>query len=149
MQNAIAAEAANPTINALIDAYLADRRNPHADRRCKHPEALAVHLKVARALWGEMAIDDFRIGSKARVRAACQEWRGGGLSPFTVRKRVSILKTVFRFAVDEERIERGQEPVIKLPPNGAPRERFVDDASELPALLRAADASRTPDHIRL
>lgn len=152
MQNAnAAAEAApiSPTLNALCEIYLTDRRNPHAERKCKHPESLASHLKAARALWGEMSVDEFRLGSKARVKAQCMEWRAGGLSAHTVRKRVSILKTVFRFAVDEEIIERGQEPVIKLPPNGAPRERFVDDAEELPALLRAADQTATPDHIRL
>ena len=137
------------TINALCDAYLKDRQNPFAERKCKHPKSLAYHLKATRDLWGHMSVSEFGAGSKARVKATCQEWREQGLSPFTVRKRISILKTVFRHAVDEELIGRADEPVIKLPPNGQPRERFVDDESELPALLRAADQSATPDHLRL
>lgn len=150
MQNAeTAAEAASPLLSELMDAYLADRRNPHAERKCKHPESLACHLKVTRELWGAMTVGEFRVGSKARVKAKCAEWRAAGLSAHTVRKRVSMLKTVFKFAIDEELIERADEPVIKLPPNGAPRERFVDDTNELPALLRAADEIKTPDHIRL
>lgn len=151
MQNAsLAAEAAPPlTVSALMDAYLADRRNPYAERKCRFPESLAGHLKASRALWGEMTLAEFAQGSKGRVKAQCAAWREAGLSPFTVRKRVSILKTVFRFAVDEEIISRGEEPVIKLPPNGAPRERFVDPKKELPALLAAADATKTPWHVRL
>lgn len=153
MQNAVpAAEAApltNPTLATLMDIYLADRRNPFAERKCKHPESLASHLKVCRTLWGEMTLNEFRQGSKARVKATCADWRAGGLSPHTCRKRISILKTVFRFAVDEEIIDRGQEPIIKLPPNGAPRERVLDHKAELPALMRAADSSKTPFHVRL
>lgn len=26
---------ASPTLNALIDAYVAEKHNPHAERRCK------------------------------------------------------------------------------------------------------------------
>ena len=139
----------NPTVAELMDAYLADRRNPFAERPCKNPDGLASHMKAARALWGAMPIEEFRVRSRSRVGAQCDEWRAAGLSPFTIRKRVSILKTVFRFAVDQELIERGQEPVIKLPRNGAPRERFVDPVKELPALLKAADSPKTPAHIRL
>lgn len=139
----------NPTLNELIDAYLADRRNPFAERKCKTPESLASHIKAPRALWGAMPIEEFRKGSRARVREAVEVWRTSGLSAHTVRKRVSILKTVFRFAIDEELISREQEPVIKLPANGAPRERYVDQAAELPRLLAAADASATPLHTRL
>jgi integrase len=139
----------NPTIDELCEAYLIDRRNPHAERKCKNPEGLASHLKATRALWGAMPIEEFRQGSRARVKAKCDQWRAEGLSPFTIRKRISILKTVFRFAVEEERIERGQEPIIKLPRNGPPRERVVDPIKELPALLKAADHPATPAHIRL
>lgn len=137
------------TLNELCEAYLADRRNPFAERKCKWPESLAGHLKASRLLWGAMTIADFSEGSKTRVKKQTQIWREAGLSPFTVRKRVSILKTVFRFAVEEEIIPRGLEPVIKLPPNGAPRERFLDEETELRALLAAADRVKTPDHIRL
>lgn len=153
MQNAtVAAEAACPstlTLNDLMDAYLADRRNPHSERPCKWPESLATHLKPIRELWGGMTLEEFRLGSKARVKAQVAEWRATGLSPHTVRKRVSILKTVFRFAIEEEIIDRAQEPVIKLPPQGAPRERCIDPQKELGALLRAADHPDTPAHIRL
>lgn len=137
------------TLNALCEAYLADRRNPFAERRCLHPESLRTHLVAVRALWGEMTVEDFGAGSKQRVKAQVAEWRAAGLSPFTVRKRISILRTVFRFAIEEELISRALEPVMKLPPNGAPRERFVDDVHELPRLLAAADAIKTPDHVRL
>lgn len=66
MQNAEpAAEAApqaknlNPTVGDLMDAYLADRRDPHAERRCKHPEGLASCLVASRELWGAMTIKEF------------------------------------------------------------------------------------------
>lgn len=151
MQNATPAAEAAPqtTVADLMDAYLADRRNPHSERPCKHPESLACHLKVTRELWGHMTAKEFENGSKQRVKAKVIEWRAEGLSAHTVRKRVSILKTVFRFAVEEELIKRKHEPVIKLPPNGAPRERYIDEARELPLLLKAADEIKTPDHIRL
>lgn len=67
----------------------------------------------------------------------------------TCRKRVSVLRTAIRFAISDELITRNQEPVMELPPPGPPRERFVDELSELPALLKAADEIKTPDHIRL
>ncbi len=150
MQNAAtAAEAARLTVNDLCAAYLTDRRNPHAERRCKHPDSLETHLKPTRALWGAMTVAEFKDGAKRRVKLQCDAWRGEGLSPHTLRKRVSILRTVFRFAVEEEIIERGDEPVFKLPAQGAPRERYVDPVKELPALLKAADHPDTPDHIRL
>lgn len=152
MQNAdLAAEAARVslTVDDLCEAYLKDRRNPFASRKCKTPESLATHLKASRALWGAMEVKDFRKGSRQRVEDACIVWREDGLSPFTVRKRVSILKTVFRFAVSRELIKRKHEPIITLPVNGAPRERFVDPERELPALLKAADEIGTPDHLRL
>lgn len=150
MPDAPAAEAARVlTVADLMDAYLADRRNPFAERPCKTPTSLDYHLRATRALWGAMPVSLFAQGSKQRVKAKCQEWRAAGASPYTVRKRISILKTVFRFAIDEELITRADEPVIKLPPNGAPRERFVDPKTELVALLAAADHSATPFHIRL
>ncbi len=152
MQNASSvaeAAATSLTVNALCEAYLTDRRNPFTERRCKHPESLAVHLKATRALWGAMTVADFAAGSKSRVKTQVLAWREDGLSPHTVRKRISILRTVFRFAVEEELIERGEEPVFKLPVQGAARERYVDPVKELPALLKAADHPDTPDHIRL
>jgi integrase len=151
MQNAPhAAEAALvQTVSDLMDAYLADRRNPFAERPCKNPASLEYHLRATRALWGAMPLPEFAQGSKQRVKAKCQEWRASGLSPFTVRKRISILKTVFRFAVEEEMIARGDEPIIKLPQNGTPRERCLDAERELPLLLAAADEMATPDHLRL
>lgn len=148
-QAAEAAPSASPTINALCEAYLTDRRNPFAERKCKHPDSLETHLKPTRALWGAMTVASFADGSKRRVKLQCDEWRASGLSPHTVRKRISILRTVFRFAVEDELIERGQEPVFKLPAQGMARERYVDPVKELPALLRAADHPDTPDHIRL
>lgn len=137
------------TLDDLCRAYLKDRRNPFAERRCKHPGSLEVHLKATRALWGAMTVSEFALGSKSRVKSVTTEWREAGLSPHTVRKRISILRTVFRFAIEEELIDRAQEPVFKLPAQGAPRERYVDPVKELPALLKAADHPSTPAHIRL
>ena len=138
----------NPTLNEIFDAYMSEKLNPNAYRKCKHPGTLQVNLKTPRELWGSMAIDDFRIGSKARVKASVQGWLAAGLTLPTCRKRVTIMRAAFRFAISEEMIERGQEPVFELPPNSPPRERFVDPKSELPQLLRAMDDVRTPDHIR-
>ena len=151
MQNAPAASAAfktNPTVSAIFAAYLADRQSEFAYRKCKHPRALKISLAIPEKLWGEMAIEDFRRGSKARVKAAVQDWLAGGLKLATCRKRVTIMRAAFRFAVSEELIERGQEPVFELPPNSPPRERFVDPKDELKRLLVEADSVRTPHHIR-
>lgn len=139
----------NLTVSAIFDAYLADRRNPFSDRKCKHPDSIAFHLVAARKEWGNMPVVDFKLGSKARIKAKVQEWRAANIAQATCRKRVQFVKTAFRFAVEEEIIPREDEPVIKLPANGPPRERFVDQERELPALLRAADKIKTPDHIRL
>lgn len=138
----------NPTVDEICEKYLDDRRNPFADRPCKHADSLACHLKAPRALWGAMKIKEFRDGSRQRVKTQCEEWRRLGLSPHTIRKRIAILKTAFKFAVDEEIIKRGHMPVMKLPPNGAPRERVVDVQTELGPLLRELDRSKTPPHIR-
>lgn len=149
MENQLRAAEAALTLNALCEAYLADRRNPYAERKCKHPESLRSHLVAARREWGEMTVSEFALGSKARVKAKVSEWREAGVSQHTVRKRISVLKTALRFALEEELIERAQEPVFKLPANGPPRERFVDPVKELPALLKAADHPDTPNHVRL
>lgn len=71
------------------------------------------------------------------------------MSPFTIRKRVSILKTVFRFAIENELMKRSHQPIISLPPNGEPRARFIDPETELAKILKAIDGTRTPDHLRL
>lgn len=150
MQNAVnVAEATSLTINDVCEAYLADRRDPHSERPCKHPVSIGGHLVAVRKEWGAWTLTDFRVGSKARIKAKCAEWREAGLAQSTIRKRISFLKTALRFAVEEEIITREQEPIIKLPKNGPPRERFVHPLRELPALLKAADAIQTPDHIRL
>lgn len=137
----------NPTLATILDAYLADRNSALAYRRCKHPRALEISLMKPRELWGEMPIEEFRVGSKPRVKAAVQTWLGAGLSLGTCRKRVTILRAAMSFAVSEELIERGQEPVFELPPNPPPRERYVDQKEELPRLLRELD--RAPFHLRL
>jgi len=139
----------SPTLNEIFDAYLADRANPHAERPCQNHMALDYHLRASRKLWGPEKIKDFRKESRALVRTACEAWRGAGLAQHTIRKRVSVLKTAFRFAVRTELIRRNAEPIIDLPANGLPRERFVDPDKELASLLKAADEVATPDHIRL
>lgn len=136
------------TINELCDAYLLDRRNPHADRRCKHPQSLATHLRPARSAWGDMKVKEFADGSRMRVKAKVVEWREAKLNAHTIRKRISVLKTVFRFAVANELIKRRNEPVIELPPGGLARERHLNE-DELARLLKAADHPSTPNHILL
>ncbi len=137
------------TVQNVASAYLTERRNPYAEKRCKTPQTLAVHLKAPIQLWGQMAVDDFAKGSKNRVREAVQAWRESGLAQGTVHKRISTLKSAFYFAVEEEIITRAQMPIIKVPPAGPPRERFVHPIRELPDLLTAAADIRTPDHINL
>lgn len=126
----------NPTVGDLFDAYLRDRSSEHSYRPCKHPETLRVNLIEPRKLWADWRIDDFRVGSKSRVKEAVQGWREQGLALATCRKRCTIMRAAFRFAWKDELIERGQEPFFELPPSGAARERFVDADSELPTLLR-------------
>lgn len=163
MQNApIAAEAALPlpalnasaeasplTVNDIIDAYLKEKRNKFADKVCKDAEGIAAHFIPIRAVWGTMTVKDFRKRSKTRVKEQVEKWRDeANWQVSTCRKRVSQLKTAFRYCVDEEIIKRKQMPVIKLPPQGAPRDRFLD-MKELAALLDAAESPDTERHIRL
>lgn len=139
---------ASPTFDELCEAYLREKNNPHAYRRCKHPRSPATHLKQPRAAWGAMPIDAFRKGSPLRVQDQVTLWRESGTSTSTCRKRCAHMRAVFRYAVKTQAIERGQEPVFELPPQAPPRERFVDPVTELGALLAAADDVRTPDHTR-
>ena len=139
----------NPTVGELFDAYLKDRNNKHSYRKCKHPKSLEGHLMLPRKAWGDWRIEDFRVGSKARVKAEVMRWQEEMSHAIgTCRKRVSVMRTAFRFAVSDELIERGQEPVFEMPPNGAPRERFLSH-DELITLLRTADKIHTPDHVLL
>lgn len=66
----------------------------------------------------------------------------------TCRKRISQLKTAFKFCIEDEFIPASLNPIIKLPAQGAPRERCLT-LEELAALLREADNPRTPYHIRI
>lgn len=139
----------NPTLSAIFDAYMAEKNNALSYRPCKHPGSIASHIKVLRALWGDLEIEAFRKGSPSRVQDQVTEWRGAGLAFATCRKRCTIMRAAFRLAIRKEIIERGQEPVFELPPNSPPRERFVDPVKELPRLLKACEELRTPDHTRL
>lgn len=136
-------------VRDVVEAYMKDRRNPFAERPCKGWRSLEFHFVEALKIWGDMPVVAFKERSKARVKAQVEEWRRSGLSAGTCRKRVSQLKTAFKFCVDEELLPTELMPVIKLPPQGAPRERFLDPVKELPALLRAADMPDTPAHIKL
>lgn len=135
-------------LDQIFDAYIADRSNPHSIRPCDHPKSLVHHLKAARDLWGRLKLKEFSEGSRMRVNKQVEAWRAEGLSAHTIRKRVSILKTAFRFAVANEVIKRRQEPIIELPPNGPPRERALSE-EELAALLKAADHPDTKPHTLL
>jgi integrase len=159
MQNAhTAAEAAspgekraydnNPKLTEIFDAYMAEKNNALAYRPCKHPGSLLSHIKVVRALWGAMAIEDFRKGSRKRVQDQVTLWRGTELTFATCRKRCTIMRAAFRHAMKTEIIERGQEPYFDLPPNSPPRERVIDPVNELPRLIKEADDVRTPHHTR-
>lgn len=136
------------TVGQILDLYLKDRRDPNAERKCKTPESIACHLIAARKCWGDMKLEEFAQGSRGRVKKQVVDWLEEGKSQATCRKRISFLRTAFRFAVEEEIINRVHEPVFKLPRNGPPRERFLDDERELPALLAALDSVQTPWHTR-
>lgn len=136
------------TVNDVIAAYLKDRENKFSDRPCKHPGSLTLHFVKVRALWGEMALDVFQKGSKGRCKEQVQDWRRAGMAVGTCRKRISQLKTAFKFCVEEELIPASLMPVLKLPPQGAPRERVLT-MEELSALLWEADQPSTEPHIRL
>lgn len=136
------------TVNDVIDEYLKEKNNKHADRVCKHPDSLAYTLKIVRDCWGGMTVVDFNIKSKARAKAKVEEWREAGVKTATCRKRIAVLKTAFRYCVDEELIPKDMMPLLKLPPQGPPRERVLDD-KEIIALLAELDKPRTPRHVRL
>jgi integrase len=74
--------------------------------------------------------------------------RGKGLigdrevSTGTIRRELGILKAALNHAADVRMIRRDSVPKITLPPDGPPRERFLDLA-EIEALFAAATALRT------
>lgn len=138
----------NPTVGEIFAAYIAARENPKAYKKCKSPRALRICLAEPTKLWGDWRVEDFRKGSRKRVEDAVQEWLVT-LKPATCRKRCTIMRAAFRHAWKYEMIEREREPFFELPPAGPPRERHVDPEEELPRLLKAADAARTPEHVRL
>jgi integrase len=73
--------------------------------------------------------------------------RGKGLlgdrpvSTGTIRRELGILKAALFHAVDIRMIRRDSVPTIPLPPDGPPRERYLD-VSEIEALFLAARALR-------
>lgn len=135
------------TLNAIFDAYLKDRNDPYSDKPCKHPGALADHLKPLRALWGDLTIAEFSLGSKKRVELQVKEWRGaGGWSLGTCRKRIATFKAALSFAFGDELIDR--IPTFKMPPPGPPRERVLTK-EEIVAITKAADDPATAPHIYL
>lgn len=137
------------TINNILDAYMAEKNDPNAERKCKNPKSIAYHLKLVRAEWGDMEMADFAKGSKARCREVVKRWRDDlKLSTSTCRKRITHFKAAINHAIDEELIPRELEPVIKTPPQGPPRTRHLS-ADELERLLACAYKSRTPAHTLL
>ena len=136
------------TVSDVIDAYMRDRENPYAERVCKNPKSIGYHFIPIRAVWGEMTVEAFKDKSKARVKAQGEEWRRAGWKQGTLRKRVSQLKTAFKFCVEEELLPSELMPVIKLPAQGPARERVLT-MEELSRLLWYADQPETECHIRL
>lgn len=136
------------TVADVIDAYMAEKRNPFAERICKTPDSIAAHFVAIRAVWGTMPVEEFAKGSKNRVKLQVEEWRRIGWEVGTCRKRISQLRTAFKYCVDEELLSPALMPTFKLPPQGPPRERVLSP-EEIAALLHAADMPDTPAHIRL
>ena len=99
----------NPTLTEIFDAYQAEKESPHAYKKCKHPQSCKTHLLVPRELWGDMR-DDFRAGSKPRVKTAVVVWLTSGSAVSTTRKRCALMRAAFKHAISEEIIDRGQDP---------------------------------------
>lgn len=59
----------------------------------------------------------------------------------TVRRELGILKAALAHAIDHKVVKRDELPVIKLPPGGEPRDRYLSH-EEIELLLRAAQAIR-------
>jgi len=137
------------TVNDVCDYYLRTRADPFDRRPCQSAASIAIHLKAVRTLWGDWKLKHFVEGSRARVDKQVSEWRASGSASATCRKRLSFLKSAYRRAAEDELIDRDLVPFFHLPPEGAPRERFVDEEKELAVLLRAAANIRTPEHVEL
>ncbi len=141
------------TVGDVIDAYLKDRYNPFSDRPCKTAKSIESHFVAVRAIWGHFTVEDFQKRSKARAKDQVEIWRRGAemvppLTTSTCRKRISQLKTAYKFCIEEELLSPSLMPVLKLPPQGAPRERVLTLA-EIKAIMGEADSPRTEFHIRL
>jgi len=138
------------TVADVIAAYVADCENPYSERRKrKDVDGIKAHFIPTRALWGDMTIEEFQKGAKKRCSLQVEAWRRDLKWELgTCRKRLSQLKTAFKFCVEDELIPVGLMPIIKLPPKGPARERVLD-MKELAALLRECDKPSTEPHIRL
>ena len=138
------------TVNDILDAYLTEKNNKHADRVCKHPKKIEYAALALREVWGTMTLGEFQRGSLIRIKTQCEAWRAEGYAANTIRKYVgSILRPAFNYAMDHEIIPRTLQPTIKLPASGPPRERVIDIDKELDRLIRALYHPRTAAHIRL
>lgn len=137
------------TVNEVLDAYLKEKFNDCAERVCQHPQAIKYAMVALRAAWGTMTVREFCIGSKARCKAKSEEWRRaevGAIGIGTCRKRLSILKTAFKYCVEEEILGKALMPTIKLPAGSPARERVLS-LEEIAALLRACDLPSTERHL--
>ena len=131
------------TIDELLDCYLADRSNEYSENYTKNARAIAYHLVAVRKGGGQEKRKKSVAGPSARAREEVRPGRGGGGAAAPCRKRIAHLKAAYNFALEVDLIKKSRVPAIKAPPNGPPRERYIDEKSELPALLAAMDATKT------
>jgi integrase len=128
------------TITGVLDGYFREHVYAHVVGTGT-AEIARRHLQEH---FGPMAPPDIR---KADVRAYIAARAAGQIGQpaqsGTVRRELGVLKAALNHAVSENRLSRGEVPAITLPPDSAPRERWLDD-DEVARLFAAAAAFR-PD----
>lgn len=139
----------NPTVEDICAAYIKAKKDPHAFKKCLHPDNIESSLKRVRAEWGTLTIDEFNKGTLRRVEEAYSKWCSAGTQTGTSRKALSLFRAACNHASKRELIRREQVPLFDLPPPGPPRERVVDPDKELPDILHEAKNGKTPYHIWL
>lgn len=135
------------TCGRALDAYLVE----HIAVKAADPERAEHATANLRVHFGDVFVSDVNIPMCRDYAAARQEGRIGGKSrgktirvgsASTVRRELGVLTAAIAHAVRWKRLQRNDVPHIELPPESAPRERWLTHG-EL-AKLREKAAEHAP-----
>ena len=124
-----------PSVDALCARWL-----ENAELQAHSKARTGTHaLKVVRDKLGVYTIDELTDG------VALQDYQDQrGASNGTIRRELGALRTVLNWAVKKRLIEPRAVPVFELPPQGAPRTKFLDRTQQAKFWDHAVAWSKRP-----